>query len=82
MLIPANSTDNILLVEGGIFHPSVFLVMVWMCSVNIYFDRGGIFLPFISCSFRCIFFSLRGKGGIFLPLLWCIIITENKSVNQ
>ena len=77
MLISANSTNDILLVDDMNISERVeystllsfFLVMFWMCSVYIYFDRGGICLPFISCSFRCIFFSLRGKGGIFLPLL-------------
>ena len=76
MLNSANNTGNILLVDGMKISKRVeystllsFLVMFWMCSVYIYFDRGGIFLPFISCLFRCIFFSLRGKGGIVLPLL-------------
>ena len=63
MLISANSTDNILLVDGMNISERVeystllsffFLVIFWMCSVYIYFDRGGIFFPFISCSFRYI----------------------------
>ena len=76
MLNSANSIDNILLVDDMNISERVeystrlsFLVMFWLCSVFGYFDRGGIFLPFISCSFRCIFFSIRGKDGIFVPLL-------------
>ena len=69
MLISANSTDNILLVDGMNISERVeystllsfFLVMFWMSSVYIYFDRGGIFLPFISCSFRCIFSHLEER---------------------
>ena len=68
MLNSANSIGNILLVDGMNISERVeystllsFLVMFWMCSVYIYFDRGGIFLPYISCSFRCIFSHLEER---------------------
>ena len=75
MLYSATSIAYILLVDDMSISERVeystllsFMVMFWTCSVYDYFDRGRIFLPFISFSFRCIFFLLRGKGGIFLPL--------------
>ena len=68
MLYSATNIGNILLVDdmnisekGGIFHLLSFMVMFWMCYVFGYFDRGRIFLPFISCSFGVYFSYLEGR---------------------